>query len=371
MRLAIVCSWLNQYGGAERVLEVLHGMYPEAPFYTSVYLPKALPVKDRGWDIRPSFVNRLPLARTKPQFYLPLYPQAFEQFDLREFDTVLSVTSSFAHGVVTTPETRHFCYCLTPARFLWNYPAYIEREGIGKLARLLLPFYLTRLRMWDRVAADRVDNFVAISRTVQQRIAKVYHRESSILYPPVQVGDLTIPQTPEDYYLIVSRLIPYKRIDLAVQAFNQLGLPLRIVGEGRDKNKLQAMAGSNIQFLGYCSDEQRQQLMARCKAFIFPGEEDFGLAPLEAMAMGRPVVAYAAGGALDTVVDHKTGVFFTQPTPASLAQAVNSLKDCQFDPSAIHRHAKRFDESAFQAGIRRVLEQRPDNSSGDAVSCPL
>ncbi|MHB1354979.1 MAG: glycosyltransferase [Anaerolineae bacterium] len=366
MRLAIVCSWLNQYGGAERVLEVLHSMYPETPFYTSVYLPNALPAKDRGWDIRPSFVNRLPLAKTKPQFYLPLYPQAFEQFDLRSYDTVLSVTSSFAHGVLTTPQTRHICYCLTPARFLWNYPAYVEREGIGRLVRWLLPFYLTRLRMWDRLAADRVDEFIAISRTVQQRIAKVYQRESTILYPPVQIGELATPQIPEDYYLIVSRLIPYKRIDLAVQAFNQLGLPLRIVGEGRDRAKLKAMARPNIQFLGYCSDEQKKQLMARCKAFIFPGEEDFGLAPLEAMAMGRPVVAFAAGGALDTVADQKSGVFFAQPTPESLAQAVISLLDCKFDASAIQHHAKHFDESVFRAGIRSILEQRPDSSSGNA-----
>jgi hypothetical protein len=164
-------------GASALRLEVLHGMYPDAPFYTSVYRPAALPANDRSWDVRPSFVNRLPMARQRPQYYLPLYPQAFEHFDLSEYDTVLSVTSSFAHGVLTTQEARHICYCLTPARFLWNYHAYVEREGIGRLARWLLPFYLTRLRMWDRIAADRVDEFVAISRTVQQRIAKVYQRE--------------------------------------------------------------------------------------------------------------------------------------------------------------------------------------------------
>jgi glycosyltransferase involved in cell wall biosynthesis len=357
VRLAIICSWLNQYGGAERVLEVLHAMYPEAPFYTSVYQPTALPIKDRNWDIRPSFVNHLPLARSKPQFYLPLYPEAFERFDLRGFDTVLSVTSSFAHGVLPALETRHICYCLTPARFLWTYHTYVEREAIGRLARWLLPFYLTRLRMWDRLAADRVDEFVAISSAVQQRITQIYHRQASILYPPVQIGNLSAPQPPEDYYLIVSRLIPYKRIDLAVQAFNLLGLPLRIAGEGRDRAKLQALAKSNIQFLGFCSDEQKRQLMARCKAFIFPGEEDFGLAPLEAMAMGRPVVAYAAGGALDTVIDQKSGVFFSQPTPESLMQAVRALDNYQLDPLEIQQHANRFSEAAFQAGMRHILEQ--------------
>ncbi|MCE5257526.1 MAG: glycosyltransferase [Chloroflexi bacterium] len=358
MRLAIICSFLNQYGGAERVLEVLHRMYPDAPFYTSVYRPEAFPETDRGWDVRTSFVNRLPMAKRRPQLYLAQYPQAFESFDLRAFDTVLSVTSSFAHGVITSSETRHICYCLTPTRFLWNYPAYIEREGIGRLARAVLQRSLKHLRMWDRLAADRVDEFVAISRTVQQRIAKIYRRDSTILYPPVQIGKLESPQEPEDYYLIVSRLIPYKRIDLAVEAFNRLGLPLYIAGEGRDKQKLQAMAKPNIRFLGYCSDDEKRRLMARCRAFIFPGEEDFGLAPLEAMAMGRPVIAYAAGGALDTVLDKQTGAFFTEPTPGSLAQAVTTLDTASFDPPAIQQHALQFDESVFSAGLRAILEKR-------------
>ncbi|MHB9031532.1 MAG: glycosyltransferase [Anaerolineae bacterium] len=360
MRLAIVCSFLNQYGGAERVLEVLHGMYPEAPIYTSVYRPGVFPPADRQWDVRTTFVNRLPLAKYRPQYFLPLFPQAFESLDLRAYDTVLSVTSSFAHGIITTSKTRHVCYCLTPARFLWNYPAYIEREGVGRLARALLPAYLTRLRQWDQVAADRVDDFVAISRAVQQRIAKIYRRDSLILYPPVQIEALQPPQPPEDYYLIVSRLIGYKRIDLAVDAFNQLGLPLYIVGDGRDKARLQAKAKPNIRFLGYTSDEEKRQLMARCRAFIFPGEEDFGLAPLEAMATGRPVVAYAAGGALDTVLDQKTGAYFNSPTPESLALAVRALDNCAFDPLFIQQHARQFDASVFSAGLRRILE--PDTA---------
>ncbi|NLV73526.1 MAG: glycosyltransferase family 4 protein [Chloroflexi bacterium] len=355
MRLAIICSFLNQYGGAERVLEVLHRMYPEAPIYTSVYNPKVFPPEDADWDVRTSFVNKLPLAKTKPQYYLPLYPWAFESFDLRGYDAVLSATTSFAHGVITSSGTRHVSFCMTPSRFLWNYPAYAEREQIGRLARTVLPIYLQDLRLWDHAAADRVDHFLAISRTVQRRIQKVYRRDSEILYPPVQIGSLQAPQTPDDYYLVVSRLVPYKRIDLAVQAFNQLGWPLLVVGEGRDKAKLQAMARSNVRFMGYVSDDEKRQLMARCRAFIFPGEDDFGLTPIEALAMGRPVVAYAAGGALDTIVEGVSGVYFREATPESLADAVRRIAGMEFNALSLQQYALRFDEHVFEEGMRRVL----------------
>ncbi|MBM3190478.1 MAG: glycosyltransferase family 4 protein, partial [Chloroflexi bacterium] len=308
MNLAIVCSWLNQYGGAERVLEVVHEMHPQAPVYTSIYQPDALPGRYRSWDIRPSFLNGLPLIQRKHQLLLPFYPLAFESLDLRGYDVVLSLTSAFAHGVITSERTRHICYCLTPTRFLWNYHSYIEREGVGRLTRLALRPFLSSLRQWDRLAADRVDQFIAISRTVQARIAKFYRREALIIHPPVQTDWEPPSAEPDDYYLIVSRLIPYKRIDLAVQAFNDLGWPLRIIGEGRDRRALQAIAQPNIQFLGYVADDRlvREQ-MARARALIFPGEEDFGLVPLEAMAVGCPVIAYGAGGALDTVEEGRTG----------------------------------------------------------------
>lgn len=357
MNLALVFSWLNQYGGAERVLEVLHDMYPAAPIFTSIYRPAALPERYRSWDIRPSFLNRLPLIKRRHQPFLPLYPLAFESFDLRGYDVVLSLTSAFGHGVITPAETRHICYCLTPARFLWNYHAYIEREGVGRLTQWALRPFLKALRQWDRLAADRVDEFVAISRTVQARIRKTYRREARIIYPPVETSLATGRAEPEDYYLIVSRLIPYKRIDLAVQAFNRLGLPLRIIGDGRDRAALQAMARPNIQFLGYVSDDgQVRQQMAHCRAFIFPGEEDFGIAPLEAMAAGRPVIAYAAGGALDTLDEGRTGVFFRQPTPEALMQAVRELEALSFDGEAIRRHAQTFGVARFQREIGELIE---------------
>jgi glycosyltransferase involved in cell wall biosynthesis len=355
MKLAIVCSWLNQYGGAERVLEVVHDMYPQAPIYTSIYRPRALPEHYRSWDIRPSFLNRLPLIRRFHQVYLPFYPLAFESLDLRGYDVVFSLTSAFGHGVITPAETRHVCYCLTPARFLWNYHSYIEREGLGRLARLGLAPFLKSLRQWDRQAADRVDEFIAISRTVQRRIAKYYRREAQIIYPPVDTARFAIEREPEEYFLVVSRLVPYKRIDLAVRAFNELGLPLRIIGEGRDRAALQAMARPNVQFLGYLPDEVVREQMARCRAFIFPGEEDFGITPLEAMAAGRPVIAYGAGGALDTIEEGVSGLFFREPTPEALAEAVRRLDAQRFDPQTLRQHARRFDVARFRRELGEVL----------------
>ncbi|HHX63896.1 MAG TPA: glycosyltransferase family 4 protein [Chloroflexi bacterium] len=365
MKLAIVCSWLNQYGGAERVLEVIHDMYPEAPIYTSIYAPEALPERYRDWDIRPSFLNRLPLIRRRPQPYLPLYPLGFESLDLRGYDVILSLTSAFAHGVITSAETQHVCYCLTPARFLWNYYAYIEREGVGRLARTALLPFLKSLRQWDHAAAERVDRFIAISRTVQRRIDKYYRRPSDIIYPPVDTDYEVCQDPPGDYYLVVSRLVPYKRIDLAVRAFNELGLPLKIVGEGRDRAALQAIAGPNIEFLGYVSDEEKRDLMAHCRAFLFPGEEDFGLTPLEAMAMGRPAIAYAAGGALDTLEEGRTGVYFREATPESLADAVRRLEKLTFDPHELHRHAQTFGVPRFRQELAAALEQAYATARGE------
>jgi len=356
VKLAIVCSWLNQYGGAERVLEVLHAMYPEAPIYTSIYRPEALPESYRAWDIRPSFLNRLPLVSRFPQGFLPLFPLGFESLDLRGYDVVLSVTSAFGHGVITPAETCHVCYCLTPARFLWNYHSYIEREGMGRLARLVLPPFVSGLRQWDRHAADRVDRFVAISRTVQRRIHKYYRREAPIIYPPVRTDGVAVAEEPEDYFLIVSRLVPYKRIDLAVEAFNALGLPLRIIGMGRDSAALEAMAGDNVRFLGYLPDDEVRRQMARCRALIFPGEEDFGLAPLEVMAAGRPVIAYGAGGALDYVQEGVTGLLFDSSEPEALAEAVRRMDAHRFDPDVLRRQAERFGVARFRQEMGAFLE---------------
>ncbi len=368
MRVAIVCSWLNQYGGAERVLETLHGMFPEAPVYTSIYEPKALPAEYRSWDIRTSFLNRLPLIKSHHQPFLPFYPLGFEALHLDGYDLVLSVTSAFAHGVIVPPETVHVCYCLTPARFLWQYPAYARRERLGGVARAVLPLILPSLRTWDALAANRVDHFVAISQAVQGRIEKYYRRPSQILYPPVDTSAFALSEEVDDYYLFVGRLVPYRRLDLAVEAFNRLGLPLLIVGDGRDRQALERSAAPNVRFLGRVSDAERKRLLSRCRAFLWPGEEDFGIAPLEASASGRPVIAYAGGGALETVIDGVTGTFFHEQTAAALADAVRSLDPTSFDPQAMRQHAERFDVTRFCEELRRLLERAVAREAPEGAS---
>lgn len=357
MRLALVHDWMNQIGGAEAVLEALVEAFPGAPIYTSLYAPDRMPAHWRTWDIRVTWLDRMPFARRWHQAYLPLYPLAFDALNLSAYDVVLSNKSGFCHGVVTGPDTVHVCYCLTPTRYVWAYEDYVAREGLPSPLRRLMRPLITWLRMWDRLAADRVDLFIAISTEVARRIRKFYRRPSLLLHPPVDVARFQPAGRPEDYFLIVSRLVPYKRIDLAIQAFNRLGLPLVIAGDGRDRARLEAMAGPNITFLGRVSDERLPDLYARCRAFIFPGHEDFGIAPVEAMAAGRPVIAFAAGGALDTVVEGVTGLFFREPTPESLAEAVQRLSALSFDPAVIRRHAERFDRRRFQEKIKKIIEE--------------
>jgi glycosyltransferase involved in cell wall biosynthesis len=359
-RVAIVCSWLNQYGGAERVLDVLHEMWPEAPVYTSAYVPEAMPAAYRAWDIRTSFMQRLPGLRTQFQKYLPLFPLAFEQFDLAGYDLVIDNSSAFSYGVITRPETLHVSYCLTPARFLWNYHDYVRREGLGTGAQVALAPFLTGLRLWDRAAADRVDEFVAISTLIQARIRKFYRRDAAMIAPPIDCGRFVVGRGEGDYYLIVSRLIPYKRIDIAIEACKRVGARLKIAGQGRDRERLESIAGGSplVEFLGYVPDAEMPGLWAGCRAFIFPGEEDFGITPLEANAAGRPVVAYAAGGPLDTVVEGRTGRFFAEPTADSLAAVLASLDPAEFEPAALRAHAESYDVPVFKDRLLRFVADK-------------
>ncbi len=357
LKLAFVVSWLNQYGGAERVLEAAHALYPDAPVYTSIYDPNAMPREYRAWDIRVSFMNRLPFVHRRHQLYLPLYRYAFESFDLSAYDVILSITSAFAHGVRRAPHARHICYCLTPARFLWQYDEYVQNEAVNGTVRKFLPAMVSRLRAWDKRAASHVDEFIAISREVQQRIAACYGRDACIIYPPVDVSAFHIAPPTEvgDYFLIVSRLIPYKRIDLAIEAFNQTGLPLWIAGDGRDRARLEALAKANIKFLGRVSDDERLSLMARCKAFVFPGQEDFGITPLEANAAGRPVIAYGGGGALDTIIEGKNGVLFHSATANALADCLKNFDASDFDSQQLRAHAEQFDTRVFQTALKQKI----------------
>jgi len=355
-RAALVASWLNQYGGAERVLEVLHDMYPQAPIFTSIFWPEALPPPIRSWDVRVSFLNKLPLIREHHQPFLPLYPLAFEGLDLTDYDLVISISSAFAHGVITPPHALHICYSLTPPRFLWDYHHYAEGENLGPLARAALAPILLYLRLWDRAASARVDRFLAISRTVQRRIAKYWGREAEVIHPPIDVSSFALSDGYDDYFLIVSRLVPYKRLDLAVRAFSDLKRTLLVVGDGRDRARLQAMAGPTIRFMGRLPEEEMRKLLRRCQALIFPGEEDFGLVPLEAQASGRPVIAYAAGGALETVEEGVSGLFFHEQRADALAEVVRQFDASQFSPVLIRERARAFDLQNFRARIKAFIE---------------
>jgi glycosyltransferase involved in cell wall biosynthesis len=358
LRVAIVHDWLNQIGGAEGVLEALVDLFPNAPIYTSIYWPEAMPAAYRRWDVHTTWMDRLPGIHRHHQPYLLLYPLAFRGLKLDDYDLVLSNKSAFCLGVQTPPETRHICYCLTPTRFVWDFDAYVDREQVGGMARRLVRPFLGWLQRWERAAAGRVAAFAAISNEIQGRVRRLYGRESAIIYPPVETGRFASVEDQGDYYLLVSRLIPYKRIDVAVRAFTELGLPLWIGGSGRDQASLEAIAGPNVRFLGYVPDGALGELLARCRAFIFPGLEDFGIAPVQAMAAGRPVIAYAGGGALDYVVEGVTGTFFHEQTAESLADAVRRFDAVAFDPAAIRAHAEQFDVSVFKSKMEAFVQEQ-------------
>lgn len=360
MRIALVHDYLNQYGGAERVLEALHDIYPSAPVYTSIYEPRAMPASYKRWDIRTSFMQRLPRVGMMHQLYLPLYPTAFETFDLSAYDVVLSSSSAFAKGVITEASTLHVCYCHSPMRFAWNYHDYVRGERMAGKAARILPLALNYVRLWDEVSAGRVDAYIANSQLVARRIKKRYGRTATVINPPVDTSLYTprLDGARGDYFLIVSRMIPYKRVDLAIDAFNKLGLPLKVVGKGRQEAALRARAKPNIQFIGSVSDAHLKELYAGCKAFIFPGIEDFGISPLEAQASGRPVIAFGGGGALETVLPGVTGEFFKEQSASALAGIVASFDDKDYDPAAIRRHAEQFDVRVFKRRIAGFVEER-------------
>ncbi len=358
MKIAIVHDYLNQFGGAERVVEALHECFPDAPIYASIYLPENMPNSFRRMDIRTSFMQKLPFLNKHFKKYLLLYPYAFERFDLSDYDAILSSSSAWAKGVVTRPEACHICYCYTPMRWVWNYESYVAREDFGWLIRKILPLAVNRLGRWDLATTNRVDCLIAISNHVAERIRRCYNREPIVIYPPVNTSLFKPAQVTEDYFLIVSRLNTYKRIDLVIEVLNELKIPLKIIGDGPYRHTLKRMAGSNVEFLGKVSDSELAEYYAKCKALIFPGEEDFGLAPVEAQSAGRPVIAYAKGGALETVVGGETGIFFKEQTPKALKEALKSFEKMSFDPKKIREHAKKFDKNVFISKLKSVVEEK-------------
>lgn len=359
MKLALVHDWLNQIGGAEDVLEALAGQYPESPIFTSIYSPQTMPRHYRDWDIRTLWTDKLPAIQRRHQMYLPLYPLAWRSLRLFDYDIVLSNKSGFCHGFQHDARALHICYCLAPTRYVWQLEHYLAGEELAPLARWLVKRLVGRLRAWDYASAQRVSHFVAISSAIKARIRRYYNREAEVIFPPVDTARFqpAPPDAVEDYYLIVSRLAPYKRIDLAVQAANDLGYPLKIAGSGRDLERLQSLAGENVEFLGYVPDGALPQLLAKCKALLFPGLEDFGIAPVQAQAAGRPVIAYKGGGALDTVLPTETGEFFEDATVDSLKSAWRRFDAGAYDPESIRRHALRFDALVFRERISAYIEQ--------------
>lgn len=359
VKLALVHDWMNQVGGAEDVLVDLVSMFPAAPIYTSIYAPNIMPAFYRQWDIRTLWLDRMPAIHKYHQPYLPLYPLAWGGLDLSDYDVVLSNKSGFCHGLQHDKNTLHICYCLAPTRYVWQFESYIAREGIGGAVATALKPLIAAMRRWDYAAAKRVDHFIAISTDIQNRIRQFYDRDSVIIYPPVDTERFAAARTDgvEDYFLVVSRLIPYKRIDLAVQAATKLGVPLKIGGKGRDLDRLREMAGPSVEFLGYVPDEELPTLMARCKAFIFPGLEDFGITPVQAQAAGRPVIAYGAGGALDTVIPGVTGEHFNDLTFDSLVRVMAAFDARHYDPAQIQAHAAKFDKSVFAEQLQSYIER--------------
>lgn len=356
-KIALAHDHLFQIGGAEKVLVALAGLYSDAPIYTLINDRKITANILDQKRIITSYLQKIPGINKFFKYFLVLMPQAWEKTDLCKYDIVISSSSGFVKGVKTSHNGQHICYCHTPTRYLWDdKEEYIGNLPEGKLIKIFLPKILDKMQTWDYNKSQNVNYFIANSDFIAKKIKKHYQKDSVVIHPPIKFSDFYIADEIEDYYLIVSRLRPYKKVDVAVKAFNNLKLPLKIIGNGSELRKLKKMAHSNIEFLGEVSDQERNDYLSRCKAFIYPQIEDFGISALEAMASGRPVIAYGAGGALETVVDGKTGVFFEEQTWESLAHKILRFDDSRFDPQLIREHAKQFDEDIFKKKIINFIQ---------------
>ena len=347
-------------GGAERTLFELHQIWPDAPIYTAAYTPEKFP-EFANADVRVTWLNRIKLAKTKHQLFPLLRAWAFRSLNLSEYDIIISSSSAEAKYVRKGKHTLHICYCHTPIRYYWSdYDWYLAHPPFGRLnlvAQSILPFIIHGLRRMDYKAAQRVDLFIANSMHVQKRIATYYKRQSTVIYPPVSVERFSLSTERGDYYLIVGRQVAYKRLDLAVDAFNELGLPLKVSGVGEEIAKQKPRAKSNIEFLGRVGDEQLADLYAGAKGFIFPAEEDFGIVPVEAMASGTPVIAYGEGGVLETVIDGKTGIFFHEKSALALVEAIKRFEKMKFDPSFIRKHALTFGDTVYRRKMESYVDE--------------
>jgi glycosyltransferase involved in cell wall biosynthesis len=366
MKVALIHDWLTGMRGGEKVLEAFCEIFPDADLYTLLYIPGTVSGVIAGRTIKTSFIQRLPMVERHYRSYLPLFPLAIKGFDLNGYDLVVSSSHCVAKGVVTPPDVLHVSYVHTPMRYIWDkYDEYFGPGRASWFTRQAAAVVARSLRKWDAATSSRVDHFIANSKYVAERIKRYYARDSTVIYPPVDCSRFTPGTGTGDGYLIVSAFAPYKRLDLAIEAFNRLDLKLTIVGSGQDEKRLKRMAGPNIDFPGWRSDAEIAQYYRNCRALVFPGEEDFGIVPVEAMASGRPVVAFARGGALETVVPlggagKPTGVFFHEQTAGALTEAVRTLEGNLelFDPEAIRAHAMTFDRARFKERVREFISMK-------------
>src|SRR3989442_851957 len=352
LRVALVHNWLVTLGGADRVLLALHEVFPQAPVFVGLHELSRLPDSFRRLDVRATWLQQIPGAARRHRLLVPLMPLAFSRLVLRGYDLVISSSHACAHSV-SVPGALHICYCHTPMRYAWD----LQDEYLAALPSMARPaarLMLAWLRRRDRAAAAGVGQFIANSQHVASRIRRHYGREAPVIYPPVDVDFFTPSGEPEDFYLIVSRLVPYKRVDVAVEAFNRLARPLVIVGDGPERGRLQSMAGPHVRFVGELGDAAVRRYYRQCRALVFPGEEDFGLVPVEAQACGRPVVAYGRGGALESVAPGATGIFFAEQTPDALISGIRAAEATTFDAAAIRQHTVQVSRQRFSAAARRA-----------------
>jgi glycosyltransferase involved in cell wall biosynthesis len=359
MKVAIIHYWLVGMRGGEKVVEALCEMYPQADIFTHVYVPESVSSTIRQHKIIPTFINALPRAAKMYKTYLPLMPLALEQLDLRGYDLIISSESGPSKGIIPPAEALHVCYCHTPMRYLWNmYHDY--RNGAGRVARLMMPPLAHYLRMWDVTSAARVDSFVANSATVASRIHRYYGVDAAVIHPPVDTGAFSIAAPAElaDYYLMAGELVSYKRPDLAVRAFNEMRLKLVVIGGGEMLDEIRRLAGPTVTVLGPQPFDILKQHYSRCRALIFPGEEDFGMVPVEAMASGRPVIAFGRGGATETVKSELSGLFFAEQTVEAISSAVRRLDTIEISPEKIAEHASQFGRDQFFQKMRTHIDSR-------------
>jgi len=365
-RVAIVHDWLTSMRGGEKVVEALCGIFPESDIFTLLLEPGKIPTILESHTINTSFINRLPFKSSGFRYYLPLFPTAIELFDFKGYDLVISSSHCVAKGVITPPDVLHIAYIHTPMRYVWDmYFEYFGRHRIGAFSGMVIPFFANYLRMWDVASSHRVDWFVANSRHVSHRIRKYYNRESAIIHPPVNTGFYQPGKEQEDYFLIVSALVPYKKVDLAIRVFNRLKKPLLVIGNGPEEKSLKALAGSTVRFMDFQEPAQLLSYYQNCLGLIFPGEEDFGIVPVEAQACGRPVIAFARGGALETVIGYDgsnekkcTGVFFDVQNQEELEKAVLASLKLRWDFDFICEHAGQFGVKRFNSEMKKFVAEK-------------